>query len=187
MEALIAQLELERPVLAGHSLGGNIAQALVKKDPGRYTGLIIMDSTWNTGPLTSGERFVLRLAAPGLTLIPARSLPGVMANASAVTDAARADAVRAFSQVTKRDFLAVWRATVEFVVPDPAYRTLIPLLLVRGADDRTGNIATAMPAWAVAEGVDERVIAHAGHLVTQDAPAPVTEAILEFLVVLKEP
>jgi len=181
VEALIAALGLERPVLAGHSLGGNIAQELVRRNPEKYAGLIVMDSTWNAGPLTSGERFLLRLAGPALALVPARSLPKVMANASAVTDAGRTDAERAFSQVTKRGFIDVWRATVQFVAPDAGYRTPIPLLLVRGAEDKTGNIASAMPAWAAAENVAEHVIQDAGHLVTQDAPTAVTEAVIKFL------
>ena len=42
----------------------------------------------------------------------------------------------------------------------------------------TGNIAAAMPAWAEAEGVQERVIAGAGHVVTLDAPEASTTAIL---------
>ena len=181
VEALIAELGLELPVLAGHSLGGNIAQEVVRRNPGKYAGLIVMDSTWNAGPLSSVERFLLRLAAPALALVPARSLPKVMAKASAVTDAGRADAVRAFAQVTKRGFIDVWRATVQFVAPDAGYRTPIPLLLIRGAEDKTGNIATAMPAWAAAENVAEHVIQEAGHLVTQDAPTAVTEAIIKFL------
>ncbi|MFT4468610.1 alpha/beta fold hydrolase [Arthrobacter sulfonylureivorans] len=181
VEALLTTLGLDRPVLAGHSLGGNIAQALVRRNPGKYAGLIVMDSTWNAGPLTSGERFLLRLAAPALALIPARRLPKLMAKASTVTDAGRADAERAFSQVSKRGFIDVWRATVQFVAPDPGYRTPVPLLLIRGAEDKTGNIATAMPAWAAAENVPEHVIGGAGHLVTQDAPTAVTEAIIKFL------
>lgn len=32
-EALLAALELDRPVLVGHSLGGNIAQELVRRYP----------------------------------------------------------------------------------------------------------------------------------------------------------
>ncbi|MEV7646791.1 alpha/beta hydrolase [Arthrobacter sp. NPDC089319] len=181
VEALIAELGLERPVLAGHSLGGNIAQELVRRSPEKYAGLVVLGSTWNAGPLKFTERFLLRLAGPMLALVPARSLPKVMAKASAVTDAGRADAERAFAQVTKRGFIDVWRATVQFVAPEAGYRTPIPLLLVRGAEDRTGNIALAMPAWAAAENVAERVIPDAGHLVTQDAPTAVTKAIIKFM------
>ncbi|WP_239001938.1 MULTISPECIES: alpha/beta fold hydrolase [unclassified Mycobacteroides] len=171
----------DRAVVVGHSLGGNIAQRLVRRAPVGYRGLGVMDSTWNTGPLNLLERVPLRLAAPLLRLIPARALPRVMADASAVTGAARADLVRAFSAMSKAEFLEVWRATTEFVTPDPDYRTLLPLLLMRGADDRTGNIAKAMPRWAAAEGVPEVVISGAGHAVSLDAAESVNVHLLQFL------
>lgn len=180
-EALIDTLELQRPVLVGHSLGGNLAQELVRRAPGRYSGLVVMDSTWNTGPLSAWERLGLRLAEPGLQAIPAKALPRVMAKASATTSTARRDAVRAFSQLTKREFLDVWSAVTSFVRPEPAYRTPVPLMLIRGAADKTGNISRAMPAWAVAEGIVEHVFPDAGHLVSQDAPDAVSRAIVEFL------
>ena len=81
----------------------------------------------------------------------------------------------------KREFLDVWRATVAFVDPDPDYPVPIPLGLIRGELDRTGNIATAMPAWARAEGVREQVIAGAGHVVTLDAPDAATAALFDVL------
>ncbi|WP_022892424.1 alpha/beta fold hydrolase [Agromyces subbeticus] len=179
--ALIAALELERPVLVGHSLGGNLAQAMVRLSPGDYSGLAVLDSTWNTGPLNWFDRQLLRLAAPGLALIPAKRLARVMAAASATSAFARRDAERAFGQVTKAEFLDIWRATTSFVAPDASYRTPLPLCLVRGADDRTGNIATAMPAWARHDGVVELVVPNAGHIVSQDAAASVTAELLRFL------
>lgn len=180
-EALVAHLGLVTPVLVGHSLGGNIAQELVRRSPQNYAGIAVLDSTWNAGPLGPVSRGLLRLAAPALSLIPARSLARVMADASAVTPAARADAARAFGLLTKPEFLDVWRATVGFVHPDPGLRIPIPLLLVRGAEDRTGNIATAMPRWADAEGMAETVIPGAGHFVSLDAPAETTAALVAFV------
>lgn len=181
VEALIAHLGLSRPVLIGLSLGGNIAQRLVRQAPNGYRALGVLDSTWNTGPLSWIERSSLRLAAPLLRLIPARSLPGVMADASAVTEPARAYLRRAFAAISKAEFLKIWRVTTEFVEPDSDYRTQLPLLLMRGAKDRTGNIATSMPQWAIADGVAEVVIPDAGHVVTLDAPEPVNFALLAFL------
>lgn len=179
--ALIDHLKLNAPVLIGHSLGGNIAQALVRADPTAYAGLVVIDSTWNTGPLSALEGWLLKSAAPALRLIPASSFARVMANASAVTEFARRDAERAFSAMSKSEFIEVWRAVTQFVQPDPTYRTAVPLLLVRGADDRTGNIATAMDAWAAADEARQVVIAGAGHLATQDAPDAVSDALVEFL------
>ena len=181
-EALIDEFTpAEPPVLIGHSLGGNIAQELVRRDPHRYAGLAVLDSTWNTGPLTWLERRLLRLAASGLALIPSASLPRMMAAASAESEEARQDLRRAFSQVPKREFLDIWKATTAFVHPDANYHTPVPLCLIRGAADRTGNISKAMPAWAGFEGVEEHVVPDGGHVVTQDAPQAVSELLIRFL------
>ncbi|MFF2087951.1 alpha/beta fold hydrolase [Nocardia sp. NPDC058176] len=181
LAALLRECGVDRGVLVGHSLGGNLAQAFIRAHADRVGGLIVLDSTWNTGPLTGFERFALRLAAPSLAMIPARTLPGLMAKASAVTPSAIARTEATFARMPKRVFLDVWRATVSFVDPDPAYRTPVPLALVRGALDRTGNIATAMPRWAEAEGVTEHVVADAGHILTWDAPEATSETLLRIL------
>ncbi|MFI6813367.1 alpha/beta fold hydrolase [Nonomuraea sp. NPDC050328] len=181
LRALIGHLALERPVLAGQSLGGNLSQALVRREANLARALIVIDSAWNAGPLSWSERLLLKLAAPMLLALPACRLPELMAAASAHTPAARADARRAFSQLSKKEFVQVWKAAVELVAPDPGYRTPIPLCLIRGQYDRTGTIASAMPRWARAEGVEEIVIADAGHLSTQDNPQAVNAAIESFL------
>lgn len=181
LREMIGTLELERPILAGQSLGGNLSQELVRQHPESYSGLIVMDSAWNAGPLSRSDRFWLRLATPSLRLIPWRSLPRIMARASAATEAAKTDVERAFRQLDKRRFLDAWRATVGLLRPEPGYRTPVPLLLIRGAVDGTGTIAATMPRWAAAEGVDEHVVAGAGHMVTQDAPDEVNALIEQFL------
>ncbi len=181
MAALLDWLHLDRPVLIGHSLGGNLSQALVRADAQRAGGLIVLDSTWNAGPLTRTEAIALRLAAPGLAMIPAARLPDLMARASAVTPEAVEQTRAVFAAMPKRTFLDVWRATASLVAPEPGYRTPVPLALIRGARDRTGNIATAMPRWAKSEDIMEYVIPGAGHVVTLDAPGATAEALIEVL------
>jgi pimeloyl-ACP methyl ester carboxylesterase len=182
--ALAGELGLERPVLAGQSLGGNLSQAVVRRHPGLARALIVIDSTWNAQRLSALDRALLRLATPTLAAIPAGRLPGVMAGASAETDGARRYAEQVFRSLTKAEFLDAWRTTVGLLDPDPLYRTPVPLLLIRGDRDRTGNIATAMGSWAAAEGVPEHVIAGAGHLANLDAPDEVDAVILGFLEAL---
>lgn len=184
IEHLIAHLALREVSLVGHSLGGNLAQELVRRSPDRFRSLVVLDSTWNSGPLTRVERVALRLAAPILQLVPARTLPKLMASASATTGTARSKLGSTFGAMSKREFIAVWRVTTEFVHPDADYRSPIPTLLVRGGDDTTGNIARAMPAWAAADHLTEIVIPHAGHVVTMDAPERTSEALVEFLAQL---
>ncbi|WP_285704187.1 alpha/beta hydrolase [Microtetraspora sp. NBRC 16547] len=180
--ALLEHLRLDRVVLAGQSLGGNLSQAVVRLHPEIALGLIVIGSAWNAAPLSRLERLLLRTAAPGLSMIPAGRLPAVLARASAITEGAREDARRAFSQLTKREFLDVWRATTDLLDPNPAYRTPVPLCLIRGELDRTGNIASGMPQWARVEGIDEIVIPGAGHIANQDAPDTVNAAIESFLL-----
>lgn len=181
LRALIEHLALDRPVLVGQSLGGNLSQAVVRRHPDLARALIVIDSTWNTAPLSWKERLLVKAAAPSLSMIPAKRLPGMMAEASAMTESARADARRAFSQLSKKEFVQVWRATVDLLDPAPSYRTPVPLCLIRGERDRTGNIAAAMPRWARAEGVEEVVIPGAGHISNRDDPHAVNAAIEAFL------
>lgn len=181
LAALLDECRVERPVLVGHSIGGNLGQAFVRTRPDRVAGLIVVDSTWNAGPLSTVKRLGLRLAAPALRLIPSRSLPGLMAKASATTPSAISRTEAVFAQMPKTRFLDVWAAAVSMVDPDPADRSPVPLGLVRGAKDGTGNIATAMPQWARSEGVTEHVVPGAGHIVTWDAPEATSRALLQIL------
>lgn len=181
LDALLDECGVDVPVLVGHSLGGNLAQAFAHAHPQRTGGVIVLDSTWNAGPLSALERFALQLAAPALALIPAGRLPRIMARASATTPEAIARTEALFARMPKRTFLDVWRATVSFVTPEPGYRSPVPLALVRGAEDRTGNIATAMPRWAHAEGIVEHVVPGAGHMVTMDAPAETSRLLVSIL------
>ncbi|QYC41966.1 3-oxoadipate enol-lactonase 2 [Nonomuraea coxensis DSM 45129] len=184
LRALIEHLALDRPVLVGQSLGGNLGQALVRRHPGLARALVVIGATWNTAPLSRWDRLLLRSAAPLLAAIPARALPPLMAAASAVTPEARDDARRAFGGLSKKEFLQAWRATVALLAPEPGYRTPVPLCLIRGERDRTGNIASAMPRWAAAEGVEEVVVPDAGHIANQDNPEAVNEAIETFLAAI---
>lgn len=179
--SLIAHLELERPTLIGHSLGGNLSQTVATQHPDLAGGLIVVDSTWNAGPLTMMERLGLRLAAPLLALIPASRLPDLMAKASATTPAGISYARECFGRMPKPVFLDVWRATLSLVDPDPGSRSPVPLTLIRGAEDGTGNIRTTMPQWARAENLTEHVIPAAGHISPLDAPDTVTAVILQAL------
>ncbi|MFI8633620.1 alpha/beta fold hydrolase [Microbacterium sp. NPDC077663] len=181
LDALLLECRTERAILVGHSLGGNVVQAFAREHPDRVRGIIVIDSTWNVGPLSMVERLALRVAAPALALVPARQLPSLMARASAVTPEAVARAEALFARMPKSRFLDVWKTTVSFVDPEVQTRADVLLALIRGADDRTGNIASAMPRWAAFQGVAEHVIPRAGHIVTWDAPEQSTRALLGIL------
>lgn len=45
LAALLDALDLQHPVLVGHSLGGNLSQALVRRRPDRAGGLVVISAT----------------------------------------------------------------------------------------------------------------------------------------------
>lgn len=185
LESLVAHLKLDRPVLIGQSLGGNLSQAAVRAKPDAYSALVVMDSAWNAAPLSRLDRALLAIATPTLRAIPWHWLTGIMANASAERADARKALQATFEGIGRARFLDAWQATVDLLDPLPSYRTPIPLCLIRGSEDRTGAIATLMPRWAAAEGIDEIVVAGAGHMVTMDAPEAVNAALTQFLATLR--
>lgn len=181
LKALLAHLELRRPVLLGQSFGANLSQRLVHDQPARFRALIVIGAACNTGRLSAKDRLHLRMAAPLLRLVPSGRLPGMMADASAVHEEARTDLARALSMMSKAEFLQVWAATVGLLHPEPGYRTPIPLCLIRGEHDATGTIAATMLGWAADEGTEETVIPDAGHVANADAPEAVNARLLDFL------
>lgn len=70
LHALIAELDLARPVLCGHSMGGLVAQAYAAEHPDRLSGLVLAD-TFTPRILTWGE-WLLRRVLMSLVILPAR-------------------------------------------------------------------------------------------------------------------
>ena len=182
--ALLNAVDTGAPVaLGGLSLGGNIAQEIVHRDPQRIDALVVADSTCNTA-----ERHPL--AAPlTIATLSAMALGGrerFLQHAAAVTSPH--DDVRQYVLDANED-----RATLEVLQiltslldqalhPEPDYRLPVPTLLVNGADDRVGDIAAGNQEWAVRDPMVELVvIPGAGHASNQDNPAAFTAALTAFL------
>ena len=69
--------------------------------------------------------------------------------------------------------------------PDPTYRLPIPSLLVHGAHDHIGDIATSTREWAHREPLARyAVVPDAGHASNLDSPAAFDALLLPFLAEL---
>ena len=170
-------------VLGGLSLGGNIAQEVVYRHPDRVDALVVADSTCNTAPRHP-------LAAPmTLAALTALALGGrarFMQHAAAATSAnddVRHYVLDANEDRTAGEVVQILDSLLRTALrPDPGYRLPVPTLLLHGAHDRVGDIATGTRDWAAREPMAEHVvIPGAGHASNQDAPAAFTAALTAFL------
>jgi 3-oxoadipate enol-lactonase len=182
--ALLDEVDDGAPVvLGGLSLGGNIAQEIVYRDPGRVDALVVADSTCNTAarhPLAAS----LTIAALSTMMLGGRER--FMQHAAEATSPN--DDVRQYVLDVNED-----RASVEVVEilasllnsglhSEPDYQLPVPTLLLVGADDKIGDVATGSGEWAARDLMVEHVlIPGAGHASNQDNPPAFTAALQAFL------
>jgi Predicted hydrolases or acyltransferases (alpha/beta hydrolase superfamily) len=171
-----------RVTVLGHSMGGNLAQELVRQRPDRVERLALIDCTCNSMRLTAMERFALRCTPAIFAMYPAKALIRQSAAASALTVEARDYLAGALGKVGKRDFATIMSQATGFLVHDEGYRIPRPFLLVCGRADGTGNIRKCAPVWASREPLCEfHWIEDAGHCAHMDRPQEFCRLMLEFL------
>jgi 3-oxoadipate enol-lactonase len=182
--ALLDEVDDGAPAaVVGLSMGGNIAQEIVYRDPGRLAALVVADSTCNTAPRHP-------LAAPlTIATLAAMTFGGdarFLRRAAAMTSSH--EDVRSYVREANEDRTAA--EVVEILAslldqalhPDPDHRLPVPTLLVVGADDRLGDIAPGAREWAARDPMVEHVVLPgAGHASNQDNPAAFTAALTAFL------
>jgi len=182
--ALLDEVDTGTPmVVGGLSLGGNVAQEIVHRDPDRVDALVVADSTCNTAPRHP-------LAAPlTIATLAAMALGNrerFMQNAAAVTsphDDVRRYVLDVNEDRTATEVVQILASLLEDALhPEPDYRLPVPTLLLVGADDRIGDIAGGAGGWAARDPMVEHVVVPgAGHASNQDNPAAFTAALVAFL------
>ena len=182
--ALLDAVDTGAPVaLGGLSLGGNIAQEIVHRDPQRVARCGVARGVRD-------DQRIHPLAAPlTIAALSAMALGGrerFMQHAAAVTspnDDVRQYVLDANEDRTTLEVLQILTSLLDQALhPEPDYRLPVPTLLVNGADDRVGDIVAGSQEWAVRDPMVELVvIPGAGHASNQDNPAAFTAALTAFL------
>lgn len=180
--AFLDHLAAPQVWLVGQSLGGNVAQEVVFRFPGRVAGLAVLGAACNTLPLSAVESLALRVSLPLLALYPDRALKRAIVQRVSRRPEVRAYAAGAVAAVPRRDFLRIWGELTRGLHHEPGYRIDRPLLLLLGDDDRLGNFRRAYPIWARRDtGGRFTVIPQAGHNANQDNPDAFNRALGAFL------
>lgn len=181
--ALLDELFAGRVVLVGLSLGGNLAQEVVRRAPDRVSAVVVADATCNTG-----ERHPLATALTVAALDAHAMLPGdhfaqQAAHMIAVDTQVRRYALDANAHRSNRETVRILNSLLTGALrPEEDYRLPVPALLVHGQRDHVGDIAASTRAWAQREPLAEyAVIPAAGHASNLDNPQAFTAALLAFL------
>ncbi|MBU0929193.1 MAG: alpha/beta hydrolase [Spirochaetes bacterium] len=185
VDDIVAALDAEGiagAAIIGQSAGGNFAQEIALRYPGRAIGLVVIDSAYNLQRLSRIDAFLLRLGGPLAALYPWRSLVRASAVASAETADARAYIERSFLDMGRRAFIRAFSA-LGSCISDGGGRSIgLPILLVVGSKDGLGNILKFAPSWPVLE-PDCRLelLDGAGHCSNMDRPESFNRLLSAFL------
>ena len=89
---------------------------------------------------------------------------------------------RAYSQLTRENFLANWNGITQSLHEEPGYKITQPLLLMHGDADEMGDIKKIAPAWAAREpNCQYVVIPNARHFAVLDNPDFFNQCLMDFL------
>ena len=182
IHALLAAEGVDRPVLAGLSMGGYVAQEYAW----RYGGAA---GYWLTGTTpvlldcyAGWERWTLEHSTPMLRPFPWGFLKGWMSRASSSTAEGRR-AVRAmFDRLSREEFLRGWDGVAHCLHPEVGFRFDAPVLVTRGEYDRLGSIRRYMGQWERAyPGARALTIPGASHVANLDAPEEFNRLLRGFV------
>ena len=180
--ALLDEMGVERAVLVGHSNGSYIGQEMVFRHSQRVIGLAVIDGTCITWNHSAFERWVAHISPDLMALYPYETLKRASLPYASANPSVQDYAYRAYSMLSKPDFIRVMRGVTDCLHYEPGYHIQQPLLIAHGDHDRMGNIRKIAPRWAALEpNCRYEVIPNASHFAILDNPGDFTRLLLSFL------
>jgi 3-oxoadipate enol-lactonase len=186
VEAAIAERALDRPVLIGHSLGGMVVQAALRRRPDAYRAAVLACTSPAFGD-RGGEfqkKFVADRLGPLDTGGTMSALAGdiVAAIIGPAPDPPGAALARTVMATTPD---ATYRAAVHCLVTFDERANLanirVPVLCLAGAHDRNAPPAMMERMGAKISGARYVCLPDVGHLPNLEAPHAFDVAVLDFL------
>ena len=172
--------------LAGLSMGGYVAQEIVRQAPRRVKKLALLD-TRSRGELpeeTERRRALMTLAQSGRNFTPVttRMLP-LMLHESRVKDAALVKIIR---EMAERTGIEAYLRQQEAIIARPDYRSMLPsvacaTLVLCGRQDKLTPLHNSEEMAATIPGAQLVVVEECGHMSTLERPEAVNAAMREWL------
>ena len=174
--ALLGEVPAGRVVLVGLSLGGNLAQEVVRRAPERVAAIVVADAICNTGARHPLATSMTVAALSAHAMLPGDHFARYAAQMVALNPQVQRYALDANGNRSNRETVRILTSLLTGALrPEQDYRLPVPALLVHGQLDQLGDIALSTRAWAQREPLAEYVvISAAGHASNLDNPAAFT-------------
>lgn len=185
-EAQIAAAGLVRPVLVGHSLGGMIAQTMLRRKPDGYQAVVLVGTSPAFGKPDGDfqRKFVADRLAP---LASGRTMPALADGMIKEIIGLNADpagvalAVASMAAVPASTYKACVEAIVTFEERANLAQIGVPVLCLVGEFDKNAPPAMMERMAAKIPGARLTVLPGLGHLPNLENPAAFDAAVLAFL------
>jgi 3-oxoadipate enol-lactonase len=186
VEAFIARRRVHRPVLVGHSMGGMVAQTMLRRRPDGYAAAVLACTSPAFGN-ADGE-FQRKFAADRLGPLDAGKTMAELAPRMVERmmgprpdPAGRALAIDIMSAVPADTYRAAVRCLVAFDQRANLARIGIPVLCIAGAVDPNAPPPVVERMAGKIAGARYVCLPDVGHLPNLEAPAAFNAALLRFL------
>ena len=172
--------------LAGLSMGGYVAQEILRQAPQRVTRLALLDTRAcaEVPEETARRRELMKLAQTegGFTPVTNRMLP-LMLHASRVTDAPLVKVIR---EMAERTGIEAYMRQQNAIIARPDYRPMLasiacPTLVLCGTQDRLTPLGNSEQMAAAIPGAKLAVVEECGHVSTLERPEVVNKAMRQWL------
>lgn len=174
--------KIEKTILIGQSMGGNLAQEVAYYHPEKVEKLVIIDSTQNTQRLTWLEKLTLKYARQILAIYPWKCYLSSGVKLCCTTEYAREYTKNCLLRMGKNRHVEIMLSVLNALHEDKNYRFSMPVLLFCGEESKAGNIKKIVKKWVASdENITLKMIPNARHCVNMDNPEEVNKQIVEFI------
>jgi 3-oxoadipate enol-lactonase len=185
--ALMDALELEDAVIGGLSLGGYVTFAIHRREPSRFTGMILADTKAAADtPAARQGRVALRevLAREGAAGVAAQMIPALLSEAGRQPGAAALAETTAMIQAASPEAIdAAIGALMSRPDSTPELAAIgCATLILVGAEDRVTPLADAELMQQSIRRSTLSVIPDAGHLSSLEQPEAFSRVLADFLL-----
>ncbi len=178
-DGLLRALQIERPVLVGHSLGGWMAAEFAITYPDRIAALALVNAAGFPFDSEPVPDFFAIAARGGPEFAQAIFHKMDVAAAFFPTEVTPEDRLRMYHELTSTARLA-WHLWFESKLPRRLARVTAPTLVLWGEHDRLFPVALAHKYAAAISGAQLQILDDCGHMVPFENPEAFCRAIVEL-------